>query len=70
MAALLARSPVLMRRHAWLLFALADAALLIGLGMWLDWPILFALAPLSFPAWAWLNSKPEGRALLDRFFRS
>ena len=59
-----------MREHGWLLFAVADAALLVGVGIWLDWPVLFSLAPLSFPAWAWLDSNPEGRALLDRFFGS
>ncbi len=51
----------------WLLFAAGDAALCAGLGALLDWPLLYALAPLSFPLWAWFDSRPEGRAWLDRF---
>jgi hypothetical protein len=34
----------------------------------LDLPLLYALAPLSFPLWAWLDGRAEGRALLDRLF--
>jgi hypothetical protein len=50
--------------------AAADAALCITLGMLLRWPILYAIAPLSFPLWAWVASRPNGRAWLARFFNS
>lgn len=56
-----------MRNHLWLLFALGDAALCVGIGSLLGWPILYAIAPLSFPLWAWVDSQPDGRAWLDRF---
>ena len=56
----------MMRRYAWLIFAAGDAALCVGLGMLLGWPILYAVAPLSFPLWAWVDSRPEGRAWFDR----
>jgi hypothetical protein len=58
------------RQHAWLLFAAGDAALCLAVGMLFEWPILYALAPLSFPLWAWVESRPEGRAWLGRFFGS
>ncbi len=57
-----------MRSYLWILLAVADAALLVALGFWLDLPIFYALAPLSFPAWAWVDSRPEARAWLDRHF--
>jgi len=43
-----------------------NAALCVGLGMLLGWSLLYVLAPLSFPLWAWVDSRPEGRAWLDR----
>jgi hypothetical protein len=57
----------LKRDHLWLLFAAGDAALCAGLAALFGWPLLYALAPLSFPLWAWVDSRPEGRAWLDRF---
>ncbi len=56
------------RRHRWLFCAGGDAALCVLLGWVLRLPILYVLAPLSFPLWAWLDGHPEGRALLDRLF--
>jgi|GEM_PF-6627695 len=56
--------------RGWLRFAAADAALCVALGMLLRWPILYVIAPLSLPLWAWVASRPEGRAWLDRFFKS
>ncbi len=55
-------------RHRWLICALFDAVLCAGLGKLIGWPLLYAIAPLSFPAWAWLDGRPEGRALLQRIF--
>lgn len=55
-------------RHRWLVCASADGVLCAGLGVLLGWPALYVLAPLSFPAWAWLDGSPEGKALLDRLF--
>ena len=57
------------REHAWLLFACFDAALIASAGWWLDLPILYALAPLSFPVWTWVGGLPQGQALLDRLWR-
>lgn len=54
------------RKNVWLLFAAGDASLCVALGTLLEWPLFFALAPLSFPLWAWVDSQPEGRAWLDR----
>jgi hypothetical protein len=56
------------RENAWLLFATGDAALCVGLAALTGWALLYALAPLSFPMWAWLDGRPEGRAIIDRFF--
>jgi hypothetical protein len=67
-AALLGEASVLMRQHGWLLFALADAALIVGFALWLDWPLLYPLAALTFPAWALLDNRPEVRALMSRLF--
>lgn len=58
------------RRHRWLACAAGDAAFCVGLGVLLGWPIFYALAPLSFPLWAWLDSRPEGRSIIDRLFGS
>ena len=55
-------------RNAWLILAAGDAALCVVLGMLLAWRVLYALAPLSFPMWAWLDSRPEGRAWINRLF--
>jgi hypothetical protein len=56
----------MMRRNAWLIFGVGDSALCVGLGMFVEWPVFFALAPLSFPLWAWFAVQPEGRAWLSR----
>ncbi len=56
------------RRHRWVACAAGDAVLCIALGALLGWPVLYALAPLSFPLWGWLDARPEGRAFLDRLF--
>ncbi len=56
------------RQHRWLLCAAGDAGVCVLLALLLDLPFLYALAPLSFPLWAWLNGRAEGRALLDRLF--
>lgn len=56
----------MMRRNGWLLFAAGDATLCLGLGMLLGWPFFYVLAPLGFPLWAWVDSRPEGRAWLNR----
>ena len=58
------------RKNVWLVFAAGDAALCVGLAALLEWPILHALAPLSFPMWAWVDGRPEGRAFINRFFGS
>jgi hypothetical protein len=55
-------------RHRWLLCAAGDAGQCVLLALLLDLPLLYALAPLSFPLWAWLDGRAEGRALLDRLF--
>ncbi len=54
--------------HRWLLLTTVDAALLAGLGWLVGLPILYPLAPLSCPLWAWVDSKPEGRALIRRLW--
>lgn len=56
------------RQHLWLLCGFVDAALCVALAALLDLPILYALAPLSFPLWAWVDSRPDGRAFIDRLF--
>ncbi len=56
------------RRQRWLVCAAADAALCVALAALLGWPVLYAIAPLAFPLWAWLDGRPEDRALLDRLF--
>ncbi len=56
------------RQHLWLLCGLADAALCVALGMLLELRLLYALAPLSFPLWAWVDSRPEGQAFIGRLF--
>lgn len=58
----------MMRNNAWLVCAAGDAALCAGIAALLGWPILYALAPLSFPLWAWVDDRPEGRAFIDRIF--
>jgi hypothetical protein len=59
---------VIARRHRWLLCASGDAALCVLLAALFGLHFLYALAPLSFPLWAWLDGRAEGRALLDRLF--
>ncbi len=56
------------RQHLWLLCAAADAALCTALAALIDLPFLYALAPLSFPLWAWVDGRPEGRAFIERLF--
>ena len=58
------------RRYRWLACAAGDAVLCVALAVLLAWPILYAVAPLSFVAWAWLDGRPEGRAFLGRLFGS
>jgi hypothetical protein len=58
----------MIRRHRWIACATADALLCAAIGALLGWPILYALAPLSFPVWGRLDRRPEGRAVLDRLF--
>jgi len=59
---------VMSRKHGWLLCAVADAALCGVLAALLDLLLLYAVAALSFPLWAWVDSRPEGRAFIDRLF--
>jgi hypothetical protein len=56
------------RRHLWIWCGLADTALCAAFAMLLKLPILVALAPLSFPLRAWVDSRQEGQAFIDRLF--
>jgi hypothetical protein len=56
------------RQHRWLICGLGDATLCAVLGWLLEVPFLYALAPLSFPLWARVDSRPQGRAFIDRLF--
>ena len=57
-----------MTRNGWLILAAGDAGLCVALAMLLGWTVFYVLAPLSFPMWAWVDSRAEGRAWISRFF--